>query len=222
MGRRYPGGVSKNAITSIAAVVGAFVLIIVVALVVVRPWEREPEPTASAASLIEESTHVLDDAGEGAVEVVEFFDYECPACGAFHPIVEDLREQYAGQVTFAVRYFPLEMHPNAVPAAAAAEAAAQQGQFEAMHNRIFETQEQWSGTDAAATFRGFAEELGLDMAAYDAAVSAEETADRIALDYRAGVEAGVASTPTFYIDGVQLELQNFDDLEAAIEAALAE
>lgn len=222
MGRRYRGGVSKNAITSIAAVVGAFVLIIVVALVVVRPWEREPEPTASAASLIEESTHVLDDAGEGAVEVVEFFDYECPACGAFHPIVEDLRAQYAGQVTFAVRYFPLETHQNAVPAAAAAEAAAQQGQFEAMHNRIFETQEQWSGTDAAATFRGYAEELGLDMAAYDAAVSAEETADRIALDSRAGVEAGVASTPTFYIDGVQLELQNFDDLEAAIEAALAE
>lgn len=214
---------SKNAITSIAAVVGAFVLIVAVALLVVRPWESSQAEPAADVQLIEESTHVLDDAGEGAPEVVEFFDYECPSCGAFHPIVEDLRAKYEGRVTFAVRYFPLEIHPNAVPAAAAAEAAAQQGEFEAMHSRIFETQGEWAGTeDAPATFRGFAEELGLDLAAYDEAVTSEATADRIALDYNAGVAAGVQSTPTFFIDGEQLELQNFDDVEAAIEAALAE
>ncbi|MCH1883292.1 thioredoxin domain-containing protein [Agrococcus sp. ARC_14] len=214
---------SKNAAASIAAVVGAFVLIVAVALLVVRPWERAQPEAGGDVQLVEESTHVLDDAGEGAPVVVEFFDYECPACGQFHPVVEDLRERYEGQVTFAVRYFPLQMHANAVPAAAAAEAAAQQDQFEAMHSRIFETQAEWTGTDdAAATFRGFAEELGLDMAAYDEAVTAEATADRIALDYTAGVEAGVESTPTFFVDGTLLELQNYDDLETAIQAALDE
>ncbi|HET8868099.1 MAG TPA: DsbA family protein, partial [Agrococcus sp.] len=76
--------------------------------------------------------------------------------------------------------------------------------------------------DAAATFRGYAEELGLDMAAYDEAVASEATADRIALDYRAGVELGVQSTPTFFVDGEMVELQSLDDVEAAIEAALAE
>jgi protein-disulfide isomerase len=216
---------SKNAAVSIAAVVGAIVLIVAVALLVVRPWESQQSQAADGASveLVADSTHVLDDAGEGAPVVVEFFDYECPACGQFHPVVEDLRERYEGQVTFAVRYFPLQVHPNAVPAAAAAEAAAQQGEFEAMHTRLFETQAEWAGSEgAAATFRGYAEELGLDMAAYDEAVGAAATADRIAFDYQAGVAAGVQSTPTFFVDGQQLELRDYADVETAIEAALAE
>lgn len=211
---------SKNAAVSIAAVVGAFVLIIAVALLVVRPWESSGSQTTDV-ELIEESTHVLDDAGEGAPELVEFFDYECPTCGQFHPVIEDLRERYEGQVTFAVRYFPLSSHPNAVPAAAAAEAAAQQGEFEAMHARILETQSEWAGTgDAAALFRSFAEELDLDLTAYDEAVTAEATADRIALDFDAGVAAGVTQTPTFFLDGQRLELQDFADVEAAIVEAL--
>ncbi|WP_413320198.1 thioredoxin domain-containing protein [Agrococcus sp. 1P02AA] len=211
---------SKNAAVSIAAVVGAFLLIIGVALLVVRPWESAGA-SADDVELIDESTHVLDDAGADAPQLVEFFDYECPTCGQFHPVIEDLRERYEGQVTFAVRYFPLSGHENAVPAAAAAEAAAQQGEFEAMHDRILETQAEWAGTeDAAATFRSYAEELGLDLAAYDAALTAEATADRIAHDFDAGVEAGVTQTPTFFLDGERLELQDFGDVEAAIVDAL--
>lgn len=216
---------SKNAFVSIAAVVGAFAVIIAVALLVVRPWEgSQPQPQQQAAgSLVEESTHVLDDAGEGAPVLVEFFDYQCPTCAQFHPIVEDLRDRYDGSVTFAVRHFPLEMHANAVPAAAAAEAAAQQGEFEAMHDRIIETQAEWAESDdAAAIFRGYAEDIGIDLDAYEAAVGSEATADRIALDYTAGVDAGVQGTPTFFLDGERIELQNFDDVERAIEQALSE
>ncbi|WP_405216604.1 DsbA family protein [Agrococcus sp. Ld7] len=214
---------SKNAFVSIAAVVGAFVVIIAVALLVVRPWEGSQGQGQAAGSLVEESTHVLDDAGEGAPVLVEFFDYQCPTCAQFHPIVEDLRDRYEGRVTFAVRHFPLEMHANAVLAAAAAEAAAQQREFEAMHDRLLESQAEWAESDdAGAVFRGYAEALSLDMAAYDAAVGSEEVADRIALDYTAGVEAGVQGTPTFFLDGQRIELENFDDVEQAIEQALSE
>lgn len=211
----------KNAVISIATVVGAIVVIVAVALLVVRPWESSQPAAGSDVQLVDESTHILDDAGEGAPVVVEFLDYECPSCGQFHPIVEDLRDRYEGRVTFAVRYFPLEIHANAVPAAAAAEAAAQQGEFEGMHAMLFEHQAEWAGTeDAAATFRGYAEQLGLDLAAYDAAVAAEETADRIAHDYEAGMAAGVQSTPTFFVDGEKVELQNYEDVESAIQQAL--
>lgn len=216
----------KHALVSIAAVVGALVLIVAVALAVVRPWEAAA-PAADAqrtdVALVDESTHVLDDAGDGAPVVVEFFDYECPSCGQFHPIVEDLRDRYEGQVTFAVRYFPLPGHPDAVPAALAAEAAAQQGELEGMHALLFERQQQWSGTeDAASAFRGYAEELGLDLAAFDAAVADPATLDRIQHDADAGVALGVPSTPTFFVDGEMVELQRYDDVETAIQAALAQ
>lgn len=220
----------RSAAVSIAAVVGALVLIVGVALLVVRPWEPPtaapaPAPGSSTATaeLVDDSTHLLSDAGEGAPVVVEFFDYECPACGQFAPIVDDLVEQHGDEVTFAVRYFPLPSHPNAVPAAVAAEAAAQQGAFAEMHALLFERQSEWAGADdAEATFRGYAEELRLDMTAFDEAVAADATLDRVALDANAGIALGVPSTPTFYVDGEQLQLGDFGDLEAAIEAALAE
>lgn len=214
----------RNAIVSIITVVGALVLIVAVALAVVRPWESSGgQAEAAAVPLVDESTHVLDDAGDGAPVVVEFFDYECPACGQFHPVVEDLRERYDGQITFAVRYFPLPSHPNAVPAALAAEAAAQQDEFEAMHALLFERQDQWAGTDdAAATFRGYADELGLDLDAYDAAIADPATLERIQRDRDAAVALGAPSTPTFFVDGELVELRDFDDVEAAIQAALAE
>lgn len=214
---------SRNAAVSIATVVGALILIVTVALLVVRPWESStPAPAASAASaeLVDDSTHLLSDAGPDAPVVVEFFDYECPGCGAFHPVVEDLVAEYGDQVTFAVRYYPLPSHPNAVPAAVAAEAAAQQGAFAEMHDVLFERQEQWTGSDATATFRGYAEELGLDMAAFDAAVADPATLDRVAFDANAGIALGVQSTPTFFVDGEQVDLVDYDDVETAIQAAL--
>lgn len=210
----------KHAIVSIVSVVGALLLIVAVALAVVRPWES-PEQRASTP-LVDASTHVLDDAGDGAPVVVEFFDYECPSCGRFHPIVEELRDRYDGRVTFAVRHFPLPIHPSAVPAALAAEAAAQQGAFEPMHALLLERQQEWSGIEgAAATFRGYAEELALDLDAFDAAVADPATLARIQQDADAGAALGVQSTPTFFVDGERVDLRDFGDVETAIEAALA-
>lgn len=207
-------------------VVAAIVIVGITILIVVRPWEQAvtaSETELTAADTLAADTHILDDAGEGAPVVVEFLDFECPSCALVYPTMETLRAEYAGEVTFAVRYFPLAAHQNAYPAALAAEAAAQQGQFEVMYQRLFETHSDWAGTDdAAATFRGFAEDLGLDMDAYDAAVADPATGDRIEADYEAGVALGVQSTPTIYIDGEQLELTQIDDIEAGIEAALAD
>lgn len=219
----------RSALLSVLAVLGAAALVVAAALLVVRPWEASTPAMPSAAEtggpapeLVDGSTHVLADAGPEAPVVVEFLDYECPACGSFHPVVDDLMERYDGQVTFAVRHFPLPSHPDAVPAALAAEAAAQQGAFAPMHDLLFERQAEWSGSaDAAAAFRGYASELGLDLADYDAAVADDATLERVALDANAGIALGVRSTPTFFVDGQQVELQRLEDLEAAIAAALA-
>ncbi|RWR24338.1 hypothetical protein D8Y24_05430 [Agrococcus lahaulensis] len=137
-------------------ILAAAVAVLVIALLLtVRPWESSNPPltsdesTDSAVSptalppLVDESTHILDDAGPDAPVVVEFLDFECEVCGAVYPVMEELREEYDGEVTFAVRYFPLPGHFNSGNAAVAVEAAAQQGAFEAMYQRMFETQSEW-------------------------------------------------------------------------------
>ena len=212
----------KATLVTLAVVVVMVLVAIIYALVNQNPTPPPGEGSSTGTSVVGESSHVLDDGGPDAVTVVEFLDFECEACGAFYPIVEDIRERYAGQITYVVRYFPLPGHFNSKNAAIAAEAAAQQDRFEDMYHRLFETQAEWGEAQEsrADLFRGFAEEIGLDMAAYDAAVADPATAERVELDFEEGQALGVSSTPTFFLDGELLELQEWDDLENAIQAAV--
>jgi len=211
----------KATLIAVAVAVALVLAAIVYALVNQSP-APPPEDGSETPSVVRSSSHVLDDGGEGAVTVVEFLDFECEACGAFYPIVEDLREQFAGEITYVVRYFPLPGHFNSKNAAIAAEAAAKQGRFEDMYHRLFETQAEWGEAQEsrADLFRGFAEEIGLDMAAYDEAVADPATAERVELDLNEGQALGVSSTPTFFVDGEMLELRQWNDLEDAIRAAV--
>lgn len=175
--------------------------------------------------LIREDSHVLgDEATEGDVTFVEFLDFECEACGAAYPFVEQLREEYAGRVTFVARYFPLPGHFNAERAARSVESAARQGKFEEMYQKMYETQESWGeGSEPLDDlFRSYAEELGLDMEQYDADYDSPEVAARVQKDVDDGLELGVQSTPTFYVDGEPVQAGSGEDLIAALEAALGE
>ncbi|MFK4729635.1 thioredoxin domain-containing protein [Agromyces mediolanus] len=210
--------------------VGAFLLVVGLAFAFLRPGAAAPAaspsagetPGATAAPTVRDDSHVLGEPGASGVTVVEFLDFECEACGAFYPLVESLREQYAGEVTFVARYFPLDGHKNSKNAAVAVEAAAQQGAFEAMYAKLFETQAEWGeqAESKAPLFREFAAELGLDLAAYDAAVADPATLERVQSDQADGFALGVQGTPTFFIDDRMVQLQSYDDLGIAIEAAL--
>ncbi|ERG64038.1 hypothetical protein L332_06145 [Agrococcus pavilionensis RW1] len=223
-----------RSLTAVSIILGAVAIVAIVVLLVVRPWEADgaavvreaPSESATAEAalppLVDETTHLLNDAGADAPVVVEFLDFECEACGAVYPTMEELRQKYDGEVTFAVRYFPLPGHFNSGNAAVAVEAAAQQGAFEAMYQRMFETQPAWgeAQTSAADVFRGYAQELGLDMAAYDAAIADPATLARVEQDFQAGVALGVDRTPSIFIDGERLDLQAIGDIETAIQATL--
>ena len=204
------------------AVVAALLLAALVYVLINQSQTAPPAGGGEAPSVVRPSSHVLDDGGEGAVTVVEFLDFECEACGAFYPIVEDLREQYAGEITYVVRYFPLPGHGNSMNAAVAAQAAADQGRFEDMYHRLFQTQSEWGEAQEsrAEVFRTFAEELGLDMAAYDAAVADPSTQARVELDFNEGRQLGVGSTPSFFVDGQLVTMERVTDLPDAIDAAI--
>ena len=125
-------------------------------------------------------------------------------------------------MTFAFRYFPLPGHVNSTTAALAVEAAAQQGKLEAMFARMYETQAEWGESQESKVdlFRQYADELGLNLVEYDAAVAAPETLERVKVDFEGGVSLGVESTPTFFLNDRPLRLTSFDDLRAAIKAEL--
>jgi protein-disulfide isomerase len=211
----------------LTAAVLAAVALVVGLFVVFQPPKPEAaiNPETDLPVTIADDTHVLSQAETGDVVLVEFLDFECEACGAFHPYVEELRAQYGDQVTFAFRYFPLPSHGNSVNAALAVEAAARQDRLEDMYNKLFTTQGIWGekGQESQAPlFREFAEELGLDLAQYDQDVADPDVLARVQSDFEAGVALGVQSTPSFFLNDERLTLRSFEDLRAAIEAAIAE
>lgn len=210
-----------------SAVTGAFVVVIIVAIVYFVVQNRVPTDAADPGdqqrpSAALDSSHRLTSPEDPEVTVVEFLDFECEACGAAYPYVEDLRKVYGDRVEFVIRYFPLPGHLNSENAAVAVEAASRQGALEEMYTMMYETQIEWGeATESkAAVFRGYAESLGLDLAAYDEAVASPATLERVRADFNAGVELGVDQTPTFFVDDVPIELTSFEDIEKAIVGAL--
>ena len=191
-----------------AALVAAFVVAVAVFLGISNgDAETSDAGGTGGTEVVRENSHRLSTAADGRVTLVEFLDFECESCLAAYPFVEQLRDQYDGRVTFVARYFPMPGHANGENAAVAVEAAAQQGRFEDMYHRMYETQTEWGERQdsQAALFRSFASEMGLDMEAYDAAVADPATLERVLQDREDGLALGVEGTPTFFLNGEKVE-----------------
>ena len=131
--------------------------------------------------------------------IVEYGDYECPYSSRAFRQVERVEARLGDRVRFAFRHFPLtEIHPHALAASAAAEAAALQGRFWEMHGLLFDRQKALEDGD----LRGYAGELGLDVGRFDATGRAPACSPVYAGTSRAGSHGGVRGTPTLFIDGV--------------------
>ena len=210
---------SKNAKISAALVVAALIAMLATAN---TGGGNSTTPAATASDrLVRPDSQRLSTADDGKVTFVEFLDYECEACAAAYPAIEELRSDYEGRVTFVVRNFPL--HKNSEAAASAAEAAAEQGKFEEMYDMLFETQVEWGEQDTSqeAVFFGYAEQLGLDMEQFRADYDEPATLAKIRRDKADGIELGVQGTPTFFLNGEKVEVSSLAELIEQIDAALA-
>ncbi|RNL64888.1 thioredoxin [Nocardioides marmoriginsengisoli] len=214
--------------TKVAIAISAALALVLGVLLFLAVRDGSDGPTKSVAggtdtALIRPDSHVLGERGSTGVEFVEFLDFECEACRAMFPVVEQMREQYAGKVTFVVRYFPLPGHFNSERAARAVESAARQDQFEAMYKKMYETQTTWGEKQVPADdlFRSFAEELGLDLTQYDADYADPEVAARVQRDLKDGESLGVQGTPTLYLDGELLQPESVEDITEALDAAVS-
>lgn len=158
------------------------------------------------------------------VTMVEFGDFQCPACGAVHPAVKQIVSEYKDKVYFVFRNFPLPMHPNAPLAAQAAYAAGQQGKFWEMHDKLYESQDEWSekpSGQAKDILTSFAKDLGLDMTKFESDLTKNAGNTKIQKDQNDGYQLGVDSTPTFYINGTKFSaVLSYDQLKKEIDSRL--
>lgn len=165
-------------------------------------WLTKPAEEVKA----EPSNHVIE--GNSGVVLIEYGDFQCPACGAYHPILQDLKVTYSGIVTFQFRHFPLEsLHKNARAASRAAEAAGIQGKFWEMHDMLFENQQSWQDTnDPVSIFESYAEAIGItDLVKFTTDYKSSEVNAVINADLNEGRALGATSTPTFVLDGKKLD-----------------
>ena len=213
---------SKNLKLSIALVLGAALLGITL-IAATSSDENISQGTASTEILAEDS-RLLSESPDDRVEIVEFLDFECESCLALYPTMERIREEYGDRITVAIRYFPIPSHTNAQIAAQTVEAAAKQGELEAMYKKMYDTQTEWgeSQDSKEALFVSFAEDLGLDMEQFNADLNSPETVERVESDQEAGIALGVQGTPTvFFNDEVIEGMPTYEDLKSRIDAALA-
>lgn len=170
---------------------------------------------------VEITSHVKGNP-EAEVVLVEYSDFQCPACAQFYPYVKEVVEAYPDDLRFEYKHFPLiSIHPFAVPAGRAAEAAGQQGEFFAMHDKLFENQQTWANSsNPISYFTTYAEELELDIDLFKRHYKASLIEDAVNNDFREARDRGLTGTPTFFLNGERMEIDSFADFRTQIEAAL--
>ena len=158
---------------------------------------------------------------DAKVTLVEFFDPECEACRAVHPMVQDLLARYRGSLRVVVRYMPL--HPNSVLAAGALEAAGAQGKYWEMLETLFAHQPIWGSHRAPRPelIPEYARQLGLDMDAFQEFLDSGAHHSIIEQDHADGKALGVRGTPTFFVNEQPVQPLGYEPLKAMIEEALA-
>lgn len=152
--------------------------------------------------------HVEGDA-KSKVILVEYGDFQCPSCGGAHPGIKKITEDYGDKISFVFRNFPLtSIHPNALAAAAAAEAAGIQGKYWEMHNMLYEQQNTWSNASSeerTTKFVAFAQQLNLDTTKFREDLASDLITKKINFDQATGKKLEVSATPSFFLNGEKVD-----------------
>jgi len=218
----------KKYLPTIGIVIAIVLVIGFVLFALTRP---ESTTTPQTSTQITEADKAALRTGNGVgnanskVVVTEFGDYQCPACGAWHPFIKDtVIPQFQDRVLFVFKNFPLtKPHPNAQTASQAVEAAALQGKFWEMHSLMYETQEEWSSLrDPGAKFEEYARRIGLNIDQWKKDKDSAKVKDLIKADVALGEKLELPGTPSFLVNGQIIKTNSEEDLINAINQALAQ
>ena len=142
---------------------------------------------------------------KSSVVLFEYGDYQCPGCESAYPIIKQVTDKYKDQIAFVFRNFPLtSIHPNALAAASASEAAGLQGKYWQMHDKLYEDQASWRDLNGAARtdyFVSAAKDLGLNDGTFRSDLDSKRVSGKISFDKALGEKAGITGTPSFFVNG---------------------
>jgi protein-disulfide isomerase len=160
---------------------------------------------------------------EAKVVLIEYGDFQCPACAFYYPVLKKLSEEFGDKLAIVYRHFPLtSIHPNAKPAAYAAEAGGKQGKFWEMHNLIFENQNEWKDKRKPdEVFINYAQILNLNIDQFKTDFNSKEIREKVERAERNAIRLGLNSTPTFFLNGKKItNPRNYEDFKNLILQAI--
>ena len=159
---------------------------------------------------------------QATVTLLEYSDFQCPACGSYFPIVKQLLEDHPDDVRFVYRHFPLRsIHAKAQLAGQASEAAGLQDKFWEMHDILFERQSVWVNGDHEELFVSYAQELGLNVEQFKNDLESPDTKNKVDGDYLSAVGAKLNSTPSFFVNGRKItNPRTYEEFKILINEAL--
>ncbi len=156
-----------------------------------------------------------------SVTLTEYSDFQCPACAAFQPVVNDILSEFPDALKLEYKHFPLPIHALAEPAARAAEAAGQQDAFFAYHDLLFKNQTEWSNNpNPSALFFKYAADLELDVDLFKRHFNSSILRDRVKEDFTEARGLGLTGTPTFFLNGERMNIETYEDFKNQIRAAI--
>ncbi|MBU6447730.1 thioredoxin domain-containing protein [Patescibacteria group bacterium] len=209
---------SKQTITMV--VIGA--VIIIGAFILFKKSPTTNAPAVNVQNLVTSTDHMTG-SSTAKVQLVEFGDYQCPACGYAYPAIKQVVDAHASDpnFNFVFRNFPLPMHANALAAAQAAEAAGEQGKYFEMHDLLYTHQNDWAElTDPTTVFEGYAQQIHLDTQKFKTAMTDPKITNMLLSQRQQAMDMGIAGTPTFFLNNQQLPgIPTADELEKLITNA---
>lgn len=184
--------------------------LLIYGLAVLGSKDGSTTKTTTTTSGIQSTDHVRGETNAPVV-LVEYGDFQCPACGTAYPLVKQLETELGSKLAVVFRQFPLSQHKNARAAAEASEAAAKQGKFFEMHDMLYENQDKWSeSSDFQTILDSYATQIGLDVAKFDADMKSSDVQSKIDDDLASGRKAVVNSTPTFFLNGNKMTINTYE------------
>ncbi|MCL4405406.1 MAG: DsbA family protein [Patescibacteria group bacterium] len=200
--------------------------ITLVILGVMQPASSTNQDFAATTAPAITSTDHVEGSSNAKVSVIEYGDFQCPACGDFYPIVKQMITNYDSKIKFAFRNFPLPQHPDAQIAAQAAEAAGLQGEYWQMNNLLYEKQNEWTIASPSIVvsqfFDSYASSLGLNVNKFNVDINSTEVLNKIKDDVAGANSAAVNHTPTFFINLKQIpNPDSYGQFKSTIDQALS-